>query len=391
MSTIKEQFLLDPSVIFLNHGSFGACPQAVFEEYQSWQWKLERQPVKFLGRDLNEFLFHARQTLGTYLNAPVGDIVFIPNATHGVNITARSLNLHPGDEILTTDHEYGACDYTWEFICSKVGAVYKKQHVALPVVNDSEITEQIWQGVTSKTKLIFLSHITSPTSLIMPVKEICQRARLAGILTLVDGAHAPGQMSIDLVDIAADFYVGNCHKWMLSPKGAGFLYVSPQVQHLIEPLIVSWGYQSRSSPPRESTFVDLLQWTGTQDPSAALSVPFAIDFMQAHHWEDVRMTCHQMLTTTCERIHSLTGLEPLYPFDSNFYMQMATIPLREVKDLELLKNRLYAEYKIEIPCIYWNNRQFLRLSIQGYNTQDDLDQFVNALRILLPECMDRNE
>jgi isopenicillin-N epimerase len=381
---LKEHFLLDPDIIFLNHGSFGACPRPVFEVYQAWQLRLEQQPVQFLGVDLDSCLLQARVELGVYINSPAKDIVYIPNATHGVNIVARSLQLIPGDEILTTNQEYGACNFAWEHICNKTGAIYKQQPLSLPFESKEQIIDQLWQGVTPKTKIIFISHIASPTSLLMPVQMICQRARQAGILTLIDGAHAPGQIPLDLASIQADFYVGNCHKWMLSPKGAGFLYAQPEVQNLIEPLVVSWGYQSKYTTPRESTFIDYLQWTGTKDPAAALSVPAAITFMEDNHWCEVRATCHHILHYAMETIGELTGLQNIYPTDSDFYYQMGTIPIPRVKDLSNLKSRLMTDFKIEIPYIEWENHQYIRLSVQGYNTQDDINQLVVALGELLP-------
>src|SRR5215211_6975506 len=241
MSTLKEYFLLDPDVVFLNHGSFGATPKPVFEVYQNWQRRLERQPVLFLGREYDELLLESRQALGKYLNAAAEDLVYIPNATQGANIIARSLNLQPGDEILTTDHEYGACDYTWELVCGKAGANYVRRHIPLPVNSTDELIDQLLAGVTPSTKVIYLSHITSPTALCFPVERICERARELGLLTIVDAAHSPGQMPVDLQQLGADFVFGNCHKWMLAPKGAAFLYVRHEIQHLVEPLIVSWG------------------------------------------------------------------------------------------------------------------------------------------------------
>jgi isopenicillin-N epimerase len=381
---LKDLFLLDPQIVFLNHGSFGACPRPVFESYQAWQRQLELQPVQFLGTELDDHLYQAREKLGKYVNCSVSDIVYIPNATHGVNIIARSLKLDPGDEILTTNHEYGACNFIWEHLCNKTGAIYKRQPITPPFVSQEQILDQLWAGVTPKTKVIFICHITSPTSLIMPVQMICQRAKQADILTIIDGAHAPGQIPLDLSKIQADFYVGNCHKWMLSPKGAGFIYANPKVQELIEPLIVSWGYQSRSNPPRESTYVDLLQWSGTRDPAAALSVPAAIAFMEEYHWDEVRVSCHQLLRIAMDRIYNLTGISPLYSIDSSFYHQMATIPIPRVNNLQDFKYRLLSEYKIEIPLIEWENRHFIRLSIQGYNTFMDVDQLFSALNNLLP-------
>ncbi len=381
---LKDLFLLDPQVVFLNHGSFGACPRPVFEKYQEWQAQLERQPVQFLGVELDNNLHQSRQVLGEYLHTPTEDLVYIPNATHGVNIVARSLHLKPGDEILTSDHEYGACNSTWDFICQKTGAIYKHQSIRMPVTSLDEIVYQFWQGVTPRTRAIFISHLTSPTSLVIPVQRICRRARQAGILTLIDGAHAPGQIPVDLPALQADFYTGNCHKWMLSPKGAGFLYTRPEVQYLVEPLIVSWGYQANSFTHSESRFIDMLQWTGTKDPAAALSVPAAIEFMQHNHWEEVRSTCHHLVHSAIAQLCEITGLSPLYPLDSDFYYQMGTIPIPHVRDLNELKTGLYCDYKIEIPCLEWNGQHFIRLSVQGYNSEHDIELLINALRKLLP-------
>jgi isopenicillin-N epimerase len=383
MQSLKEFFILDPTVHFLNHGSFGATPKPVFEAYQNWQLRLETQPVLFLGREFDDLLKQSRQALGEYLSAAADDLVYIPNATHGLNIVVRSLNLKPEDEILTTDHEYGACDYTWDFICSKTGAKYIHQSIPLPVNTTEEIVEQFWRGVTPQTKVIYLSHITSSTALRIPVEQICQRAKEAGILAVIDAAHSPGQIPFDLQLLGADIVFGNCHKWMLAPKGAGFLYVRRELQHLIDPLIVSWGYSPMPEKSTGSRFLDLLQWTGTKDPAAALAVPNAIQFMQNHHWEEVRCECHSLLRWAIEQICDLTGMNPLYPLDSDFYSQMGIAPLPR-SDLVRLKSRLYDEYKIEVPLVEWQDRQFIRISMQGYNSQDDVVALVNALQALLP-------
>jgi len=384
MSTLKEYFLLDPDVVFLNHGSFGATPKPVFEVYQNWQRRLERQPVLFLGREYDELLLESRQALGKYLNAAAEDLVYIPNATQGANIIARSLNLQPGDEILATDHEYGACDYTWEFVCSKAGANYVRRHIPLPVSSTDEVVDQFLAGVTASTKVIYLSHITSPTALCFPVERICQRAKELGLLTIVDAAHSPGQMPVDLQQLGADFVFGNCHKWMLAPKGAAFLYVRHEIQHLVEPLIVSWGSHPTPETTTDSRFIDLLQWTGTKDPTAALAVPAAIQFMREHNWDQVRGQCHLLLREAIERVWDLTGLPPLYPLESDFYHQMGIAPLPP-SDLTRLKKCLYDDYKIEVPLTQWQDRQFIRISIQGYNTAEDVDRLIDALGTLLPQ------
>jgi isopenicillin-N epimerase len=360
-----------------------ACPRP-YSGNQAWQRQLELQPVQFLGVELDSYLYQSRQKLGEYIHTSATNISYIPNATHGVNIVARSLKLDPGDEIVTSNQEYGACNYTWQFVCEKTGAEYKTQSITLPAESAEQIVDQFWQAVTPRTKVIFISHIASPTSLTLPIRLITQRARQAGILTVIDGAHAPGQITLDLDSLQADFYLGNCHKWMLSPKGAGFIYARPEVQSLIEPLVVSWGYQTRCSPTNDSSFVDYLQWSGTKDPAAALSVPAAIEFMNENEWNKVRFTCHNMLRDAMERIYEITGLPPLYPLESDFYQQMATIPIPQVSDLVELKNRLYSDYKIEIPCLDWEKHHYLRLSIQGYNSGDDIDKLVKAIKVLLP-------
>lgn len=384
MSSIKQHFLLDPSVIFLNHGSFGAAPKPVFDAYQNWQLRLERQPVLFLGRELNGLLKESREILGEYLHVDSEDLVYIPNATHGVNIIAHSLHLQSEDEILTTDHEYGACDYAWGFVCGKVGAKYIHQHIPLPVHSEEEIVDRLWQGVTSRTKVIYLSHITSPTALRMPVDQICQRAKNAGILTVIDAAHSPGQIPVDLQALGADIVFGNCHKWMLNAKGSAFLYVRREQQHLIDPLIVSWGYEPTPETTTGSRFIDLLQWTGTKDPTAALTVPTAIQFMQEHNWDVVRNDSHEILRKGIEDICNLVNMSPLYFLDSNFYSQMGIAPL-PLSNLAVLKSRLYDEHRIEVPLIQWQDRQFVRISVQGYNSKEDVDALVNALKVLLPQ------
>jgi isopenicillin-N epimerase len=380
---LKKLSLLDPDVIFLNHGSFGATPRPVFDVYQGWQRRLEHQPVQFIAREVADHFLQARAVLGEYLNAPSDDLVFVDNATTGVNIVLRSLPLHSGDEILTTDHEYGACLNALDFVCRRTGAAVVQQPISLPAISPEDIVEQIWQGVTPRTRLIYLSHITSPTALCLPVEAICQRARQQGILTLVDGAHAPGQVPIDLSRMGVDFYAGNCHKWLSAPKGSAFLYVRPEHQSLIEPLVVSWGWGDEPSFDFGSRFLNNLQWGGTVDVSAYLSVPAAIWFQQEYDWPSVRERCHELARQALHRIGELTGLSPLYPDGGGFYHQMATMSLPAGTDLESLKTRLYDDYRIEIPTIDWQDRPFLRISIQGYNSAEDVDALISALKSLL--------
>lgn len=384
MKSLKNEFLLDPSIHFLNHGSFGATPRVVLDAYQEWQVRLERQPVLFLSREFDGLMREARIALGRYLNADADDLVYITNATHGANIVARSVDLEPGDEVLSTDHEYGACDDTWEFVCSRRGANYIRHTIPLPLHSEQEIVDQFWRAVTSRTRVIYLSHYTSSTAFRMPVEEVCRRARELGIITVIDAAHSPGQIPVDLRAMDGDFVFGNCHKWMLSPKGAGFLYVRRDLQRLIKPLVVSWGYNPEYGATTGSRYVDFLQWTGTRDPAAALAVPAAIDFMEANDWVRVRRECHQLLQQAIERICDLIDQSPLYPLDSAFYSQMGVAPIPPC-DLTALKGRLYDEYGVEVPIIEWKGRFFVRISVQAYNTQEDIDILVDSLRALLSQ------
>ncbi|MCJ7700218.1 MAG: aminotransferase class V-fold PLP-dependent enzyme [Anaerolineales bacterium] len=378
--TLKHNFLLDPHIRFLNHGSFGACPRPGFAAYQNWQRELERQPVEFLGRRALALLAEARSKLGRYLGCQPENLVYFPNPTIAINMVARSLDLSPGDEILTSDHEYGAMDRTWRFICKKTGAGYIQQPVPLPLGGQADFVEAFWQGVTPRTRVIFISHITSPTALIFPVEAICRRAREAGIISIIDGAHAPGQMAVNLEEIGADIYTGACHKWMLSPKGASFLYARPEVQGWLDPLVVSWGYDADPGFGSGHRFIDYHEWQGTRDLSAFLAVPAAIQFMADNHWDQVRAACHQLAVETRQKIDQFTGLEPICTEDWLGQMFAARLPPVEIQSL---KERLYAEHHIEVPIMEWQGQPFMRVSIQAYNTQEDVEALMEGLAALL--------
>ncbi|MEA2007499.1 MAG: aminotransferase class V-fold PLP-dependent enzyme, partial [Chloroflexota bacterium] len=299
-------------------------------------------------------------------------------ATFGVNLVMRSLNLQPGDEILTSNHEYGACDNAWMFAAQRTGAKYVQHSIPLGL-SSAEIANRFLDGITPRTKIIFISHITSQTALRMPVEAICREARGRGILTLVDGAHSPGQIPLNLPKIGADFYVGNCHKWLLAPKGAGFLHTRPEHQESLDPLVVGWGWGENSPFTSGSSYIDKLEWLGTKDPAAYLSVPDAIRFQKDHNWPQVGKQCHQLLRQTVRRACAITGLPSVYSQEEELYHQLAVVPLPTIEDLPGFKETLYERYKIEIPTIEWQGRQFLRISVQGYNTEEDLEIFLGAL------------
>jgi isopenicillin-N epimerase len=362
-------------VTFLNHGSFGATPRAVFERYQEWQRELERQPVLFLARRLDELLGEARAALGAYVGADPDDLVFVPNATAGVNVAAWALGLKQGDEVLSTDLEYGALDLTWEHVCGDLGARYVRTPIRLPVTSADEIVEAVWAGVGPRTRALFFSHHTSSTAMTLPVGELCRRAREAGIRTIVDGAHVPGHLPLNLRELDADYYAGNCHKWLCAPKGAGFLYVRGELQGDVHPLLISWGYEGD-----DPSFVSRHEKQGTRDPSAYLTVPAAIAWQHEHDWDSVRERCHEL----ARRARNELGLEPLTPDSNEFFRQMVTlrVPEHAPKDLQ---ERLYNEHRIEVPVSERGEDRFIRLSFQGYNDATDLDRLKSALGELLAE------
>ena len=267
---------------------------------------------------------------------------------------------------------------------SKNGAKLVKKSIPLPLASSMDVADQFWRGVTPKTKAVFISHISSPTAVRMPVDIISQKARQEGILTIIDGAHAPGQIPLDIKTIDPDFYIGNCHKWMLSPKGAGFLYTRRELQSLVEPLIVSWGWDENSPFTSGSDYLDYLEYSGTYDPSAYLSVPAAIQFQEEHNWPEVQGECRQILAVGLQKINELTGLSSVYTSEAEPFVQMAVLRMPHLRDISEFQAELLKRYSIEAPCIEWNGQPFIRISVQGYNTREDLDALVQALGELLP-------
>ena len=374
---MKSQFLLDPNITFLNHGSFGACPKPIFEEYQRLQLELESEPVYFIQKKQATYLKIAKESLAMYIGCNANDFFFTPNPTFAMNTIMRSLHLEAGDEILTTNHEYGAMDRTWNFYCKKSGAKYIRQNISLPVFSKEQMLEEFWSGLTSKTKIVFLNQISSATALIFPVKEICDKARELGLITIIDGAHVPGQMDLDLTELNPDFYTGTLHKWMLAPKGSSFLYVKKDFQEMLDPLVVGWGYESVS--PGESQFLDYQEYQGTRDVSAFLCTPKVIDFLEENEWNNKAKECRSIVLNNYQRFCDLLNTQPICPITDEFLVQMASIPIKTSKPVEL-KELLFNTYKIEIPVMPLNGNYFLRYSINAYNSQEDLDILYKALQ-----------
>jgi isopenicillin-N epimerase len=360
---MRGDFLLDREIAYLNHGSFGACTKAVFEEYQRLQLELEREPTDFFmrrvarwfwdGREQPGELFRARAALARFVGARADDLVFVPNATSGLNAVIRSLRLEPGDEILTTTHEYGAVTRTWEFAGAK-----------LVVCDPCELVSRIGP----RTRAVSASHITSPTALVLPIEEICAAAREVGALAIVDGAHAPGQLPLDLDALGADVYTGNCHKWLCAPKGAGFLWARPEHHDWIAPLVVSWGYRA------DADFGERHGWAGTRDPSAYLTVPKAIEVHGTFDRERQRA-----LADEAERRLADAGF-PRVPGEPAPFMRAVELP---PGDPEELWGRLYTEHRVEVPVYEWEGKRLLRVSIGPYTDERDLDRLGAALEQVL--------
>jgi isopenicillin-N epimerase len=364
---LRREFLLDPEVAFLNHGSFGACPRPVFERYQAWQCELEREPVDFLDRRLPALLDDPREALADYVGCSADDLAFVQNATTGVNLAARSLPLGPDDEVLATDLEYGACDLAWEWVCRRAGARYVRAPIPLPLREPSEVADALFVHAGERTRAVYVSHVTSTSGLVLPLEEIVARARVLDLVTIVDGAHAPAQVPVDLATLAADYYAGNAHKWLGAPKGAGFLHVRPEHQDRVDAAVVGWGYREGS------TFSQRIEEQGTRDPAAWLTVPDAIRFQAERDWDDVRKRSRRLARDARLELCDHFGTEPLAP--DSMIAQMAAVRLP--RPAPGLSQRLFRPHRVEIPldpC-----QTLLRLSVAGYTSRDDIERLLAAL------------
>jgi isopenicillin-N epimerase len=390
---LKNYWPLDPKIVFLNHGSFGSCPFPVLEFQRALRDRLERQPVQFLVRDLEPLLDQARAALAEFIGARPDNLVFVPNATTGVNTVLRSLTFAPGDELLVTDHEYNACRNALEFVASRAGAKVVVAQVPFPFESTGQIEEAIMGRVTSRTRLALIDHVTSQTGVILPVERLVQQLAARGVDTLVDGAHGPGMVPLRLEELGAAYYTGNCHKWLCAPKTAGFLHVRSDRQSLIHPLSISHGYTS----PRKDRSLFLIEfaWTGTLDPSACLSVPAALRFMEGlapGGWSEI-MARNHALAAVGRKLLCQT-LETAPPCPEECIGSMASVPLPDAREgeraspplyIDPLQDQLLTRYGIEVPVIPWPGfpKRLLRISAQLYNSEAQWQLLCEALRELL--------
>lgn len=379
---MRELFELDPGVVFLNHGSFGAVPRPVTDALHAWQRRMERNPVRFLGRESATLLRHARERLAGFLGGQADHLVFVPNATTGVNIVARSLALEPGDEVLGTTLEYGACDATWQRVCAARGAHYRRAAIPLPFQRQ-RFVPQLMAGLTPRTRLVFVSHIASTTALLLPVAELVAAAHARGVPVLVDAAHAPGQVDMALDATGADYSTGNGHKWLCGPKGTAFLHVRPEHHEQLDATVTSWGYVAGSGGHTgfdaytgRSVIERRLQWQGTRDICGCLALEAAIDFHRRHLTPAVRARCHADAVALMHELAERFDQPPIGADDD--FVQMAPLPVPSC-DAEGLRARLSDQHHIEVPVTQHDGRCFVRVSVQGYNTADDLQRLRDAL------------
>ena len=389
---LRSHWSLDPQVVFLNHGSFGACPTAVLQHQSELRARLESEPVRFLAREAEPLLDEARSVLGAFVGADADDLAFMPNATTGVNTVLRGLRLQPGDELLVTDNEYNASKNALDVACAAMGAKVVVATLPWPVPSTDAVVDAVMAQVTPRTRLLLIDHITSQTALVMPLAELVRRVREKGVETLVDGAHGPGMVPLALRELGAAYYAGNCHKWLCAPKGAAFLYVRRDLQAGLKPLVVSHGHNSPRTD--RSRFRLDFDWMGTGDPSPYLCIPTVIRFIGGlvpGGWPEVMASNREKALAARRRLDARLGnASPLYPESMVGSMACVALPDSSAERpaplyLDPLHVRLFEEHHIEIPVTAWPKapRRHLRLSAQLYNTPADYEVLGDALEALL--------
>lgn len=382
---------IDPNVTYLNHGSFGSCPTPVLEEQTRIRERMEKNLMKFYVRDYEELLDSARADLGRFVGANPERLAFVHNATAGVNAVLRSLPLKVGDEVLTTNHSYNACRNALDAVAEAANARVICAEIPFPLNSADWVVERILEKVTPRTRLALIDHVTSPTGLIFPIETLIQELSGRGIETLIDGAHAPGMVPLDIEKLGATYYTGNCHKWICAPKGAGFLWVHPDKLNSIHPVIVSHGRNSTRTD--RSRFHLEFDWTGTNDPSAFLSIPAAIRFMSSllpSGWPELREK-NRTLALAARKI-LCNSLEIETPASEEMIGSLASVPIpdsansaRTPLEIDPLQMELADRFSIEVPIFSWPQkpRRLLRISAQAYNHLKQYEYLADSLRQFL--------
>ena len=385
-----ESWTLDPEVTYLNHGAFGACPRPVQQVQSELRARLEREPVYFFDRLLEPLLDETRAALGKLVHAAPEDLVFVTNATQGVNTVLASLTFAPGDELLTTDHAYNACRNAMEFHAARHGASVVVARVPFPLTREQEIVDAVMASVTPRSKLVMLDHVTSPTGLVLPLHRLLPELRNRGVSTLIDGAHAPGMIPLDLTALGADYYTANCHKWLCAPKGAAFLHVKRELQPAIRPLTISHGANSPRTD--RSRFLLEFDWTGTDDPTAVPSVPAAIAFLDGLLPGGLpALQVRNRELALLGRRKLCQAMKVAIPSPDECIGSLASVPLPDSPPRpasqwrDPLQEALYDRFRIEVPIVPWpaQPKRLVRIAPQAYNKPEHIDVLVGALGKLL--------
>lgn len=375
----RQEWTIPSDVTYLNHGSFGPSPRTVQAERQAWSERIERNPVDFFVRQLGSEIDRVTEHLAAFVGTKADNLVLVDNATTGMNVVAASVSLSPGDEVLLNDHEYGAVMRIWEHACRRAGARCIMQKLAVPFASSEELIDALFAGMTERTRILVVSHVTSPTATILPVAEICRRARDRGVPVCIDGPHAVAMVPLAIDRLDCDFYTASCHKWLSAPFGAGLLYVHPRMQSQVRPAVMSWG---RLLDERQPVWRDEFHWVGTRDVSAWLSIPTAIDFMQGIGLDAFRQRTHRLTQYARGRLEEVTGPPALAPDSADWYGSMISLPV-DVDDAVAVQNALWRRHQIEVPVMQWNGRRLLRISCHAYTQSSDIDRLVDCLPPLL--------
>lgn len=374
---IRHQWLLNTDIKFLNHGSFGATPKAILEVQRHWQDRLESEPIRFFKRDVPAAIEPIRQRLAKLINAEAEDMVFVENATMGVNSVLRSLipEFGPNDEILTTSHVYGAVRKTLQYVADLSGASVVEARVPFPIDDLQQVVDAISEAISDRTRFAVIDHVTSSTGVVFPIEEIIPLLKERGITVMIDGAHAPGMLEINIESLGADYYTGNCHKWLFAPKGAAFLWTKRPHQPKIHPVVISQpygeGYQAEFA------------WVGTRDMTAILSIGAGIDFIESYGIEQVRDYNHQLLLEARDVVTK--ALDVRYGAPTSMLTSLCTIPLPgnplgSQEYVDQLHDLIFDTYDIEVPTLIVNGETVLRFSTQIYNELPEYERLAEVLQ-----------
>jgi len=393
-SPFAQHWDLDPEVVFLNHGSFGACPRVVLEAQQQWQRRLEREPVLFLHRELEQHLDAARAALAQFVGCQSDDLAFVTNATAGVNTVLRSLVFGPEDELLVTDHEYNACRNALDLLSQRTGARVVVAALPFPLKDSQQVVDAVLAYASKKTRLLLIDHVTSPTGIVLPVEKIAAQMKERGVDVLVDGAHAPGMLPLQIEKLGAAYYTGNCHKWLCTPKGSALLWVRRDKQPLIRPLTISHGANSPRTD--RSRFRLEFDFTGTCDPTPWLCVPTALQFLGSllpGGIAELQRSNHELAVRNRDKLCKAVGTEPPAPAAmlgslASVLLRPSDAPPAPPHGLDPLQVALWERHRIEVPVMRWAQPKLrmLRISPQAYNSDAQYDFLADAVRALEPRA-----